>query len=33
MLELNIKILFTLWRNAVMNKEEAGYRNVIDEVE
>lgn len=32
MLELNLEILFTLWRNAIMNKE-AGYRNVISEVE
>jgi hypothetical protein len=32
MLGLNLEILFTLWRNAIMNKE-AGYRNVINEVE
>jgi len=32
MLELNIEILITLWQNAIMNKE-AGYRNVINEVE
>jgi hypothetical protein len=32
MLELNIEILFTLWRYATMNKE-AGYRNVINELE
>lgn len=32
MLALNIEIQFTLWRNAIMNKE-AGYRNVISELE
>jgi hypothetical protein len=30
-LELNIEILFTSCRNAIMNKE-AGYRNVIYEL-
>lgn len=30
-LELNIEIIFTLWRYATMNKE-AGYRNFINEL-